>query len=478
MNTRSFHRFQYPAVFKLITLAVAALDMSLCPAFADDDAPTRLTLAPAAQPQPALAYRLLPGPLELQPGNAAVLYNKIAIGYPPTDRDYRPMVDRMDQWLLLPLPEFPIDEARAVVRTCREVIADLHLAARRERCDWELPIRERNFLSLPLPEVAAASVSIRLLAVSARLQIVERRFDEALRTMQTGFAMARHLAQAPALVNVLIAWGATAKLERLVNDWASQPGSPNLYWALTALPRPLIDPRQAIETERESIYFSFPELRELKSSSHSAEYWQDVLDRLLAFFAEARDQRDDWEARLPLALRAVKQFARAKQSLIERGHSAETVAKMPAAQVLLMDVMYVFDMERDRVYRQIYLPYSEVAENPFGDDDSPLAQRSIIPLAMVLMPAVETYHFHVARAERNIAMLRAIEALRHYGAVHDAQFPPRLEDARGLPIPRDPMTGRSFVYRLINETAVLENPIPQSDREIEAKDRFELQFAK
>jgi hypothetical protein len=476
MNSRPLHRFHAP-VFRRITLAVAILAAPLSAACADDDAPTRrLTLSPAAEPQPALKYRLLPGPLELRPGNAAVLYNKTAIGYPPTD--HGSTADRMDQWLRLPLGEFPTDEARAVVNKWREVIDELHLAARRERCDWELPIRERSFLSLPLPEVSAAGSFVRLLAVEARLQIAERRFDDALHTLQTGFAIARHLAQAPVLVNTIIAWSAIDKLNRLVLDWASQPGSPNLYWALTALPRPLADPRQAIDSERESLYFSLPELRELESTTHTAEHWQGVLDRLLAFFAEARDVRDNWEERLPLALLAVKQLPRAKESLVERGHSADAVAKMPVAQVLLLDVMHAYDIERDRVYKQIYLPYAEVAENQFGETDPPAAEQLVIPLAMVLLPAIDAYHFHLAHYERKLAMLRTIEALRNYGALHDGKLPPRLEDARGLPIPRDPMTGRSFIYRHNNETAMLATPPPQREREAEAQDRFEIRFAK
>ena len=39
----------------------------------------KLVLYPAPEPRPALRYRLLPAFMELRPGNAAVMYNKIGI---------------------------------------------------------------------------------------------------------------------------------------------------------------------------------------------------------------------------------------------------------------------------------------------------------------------------------------------------------------------------------------------------------------
>ena len=60
-----------------------------------------------------------------------------------------------------------------------------------------------------------------------------------------------------------------------------RPGAPNLYWALSSLPRPLIDFRLALETESHLLLFSYPELRELDQPGRGPEHWQRFLDRIL-----------------------------------------------------------------------------------------------------------------------------------------------------------------------------------------------------
>jgi hypothetical protein len=68
-------------------------------------------------------------------------------------------------------------------------------------------------------------------------------------------------------------------------------------------------------------------------------------------------------------------------------------------------------------------------------------------LAGLLLPAVERVHEASYRTERKIAGLRCLEALRMYAADHDGQLPERLADIKDVPLPIDPMTGRSFEYR-------------------------------
>ena len=47
---------------------------------------------------------------------------------------------------------------------------------------------------------------VNLLALRVRFQLAEGKPDEAARTLQTGFAMARHVADAPALISPSSAW--------------------------------------------------------------------------------------------------------------------------------------------------------------------------------------------------------------------------------------------------------------------------------
>ena len=57
-----------------------------------------------------------------------------------------------------------------------------------------------------------------------------------------------------------------------VEQWEQVPGSPNLFWALTDLPAPLVDVAPAMRTELTTLYRSFPPLKEvLRSSTGGAE---------------------------------------------------------------------------------------------------------------------------------------------------------------------------------------------------------------
>lgn len=441
----------------------------------EEPAPLQLLLQPAAEPEAALTYRLLPPALDLRPGNAAVLYNKLAIEYPGKGRDRREVRDRMSDWLALPLAKLPIDEVRAFLKPSRKLLDDLHMAARRRRCDWELPLGERDYLSTALPELMPARNFGQLLALEAQIQMSEHRFDDALRTLQTGFALARHVSSGSMFIHALVARDISGNMEQMLFDWPTQPGSPNLYWALTALPRPLIDLRQIIDTEGESLYWSFPELKDLESDSHSAKYWDDVLDRLLAFVAQAIDHPDNWEERLPLALLAIKELPRAKASLIERGFSDERVRNMPVSQVLLLDAVCTYKIERDRDYKRLCLAYHEVPDDWRGS--SYLGPRPIIPLAIVLSRAVDSMHFGAGLHDRAIALLRIIEAIRAYGALHGGELPDRLEELSDLPIPTDPVTGGPFLYKRQENSAILETPPPRTEPEHELRRRYELRFA-
>ena len=49
-----------------------------------------------------------------------------------------------------------------------------------------------------------------------------------------------------------------------------------------------------------------------------------------------------------------------------------------------------------------------------------------------------------AQLERDLALWRTIEALRHYAATHGGHLPPNLTAIKEVPIPLDPLTGKDF----------------------------------
>jgi len=402
------------------------------------DQPTtvRLVLQPAAEPRQALKYRLLPPLLDRRPGNAAIVYNKIAMTQ--SSEDWHEAEDKAIDWLDLPLEGFPREEVKAFLAKYDRTLDDLDLAARRETCDWQLPLGERDIISLLLPEVQRVRSFARLLVLQARLQTAEGRFDEAIRTLQTGYSMGRHIAAGPTLVNGLVGIAVCGIMSEQLRELIQQPGAPSLYWAMTSLPRSLIDMREATETEMNFLLLAFPRFRELDEIGRSKEYWGVLVDDLCDRIAEYEGgNQTKWQARLLLTGLAIRGYPMARQYLIDQGRSAEEVEAMPVAQVVTVYSLDTYNEFRDEMFKWFFVPYWEAhaglqeAERRLGVE---ARRREVFPVASLLLPAVGSVNFAVARNDRQIAALRTIEALRIYGAAHDGKLPPTLGPRQAVSI--------------------------------------------
>ena len=107
---------------------------------------------------------------------------------------------------------------------------------------------------------------------------------------------------------------------------------------------------------------------------------------------------------------------------------------------------------------------------------SGVADREIIPMVSLLLPALQAGRAAQVRMDRDIAALRIIEALRMYAADNDGNLPSKLDDIKQVNIPLNPATGKPFVYRLEGETAILD--LPLSDGIPNHGRKYEIQIAK
>lgn len=460
-------------------------------AFGTGDKPeppaVKLVLHPAGAPRPALRYQLLPPLLDRRPGNAAVLYNKVPAEQTAFFTEFGKkggLWEKIEKWLEVPLS----DPREKELRIPREfplsgaIFNELDRAARCESCDWQLPIREQEFFSILLPELQQTRTYARLLTAKARLQIVEGKSDDALRTLQTGYALARHVAQGQTLIHGLVGQAESGMMSKRVEDWAQTPGAPNLYWALTWLPRPLIDFRAGLEAEMNMFYLSFPDFRNLESAKNSPEQWRELLDRTV-------DRIQRWgngDKAVPRSVistaAALRGYPMAKQALIAWGRPAAEVEAMPVAQVIMIYTMRTFEELRDDIFKWFAVPYPEgragAAEAEQSLQRAAREWREALPIARLVLPAIQSVQFAEVRGDRTIAMLRVIEAIRLYGAAHQRRLPEELAEIKDVPIPTDPITGKSFLYQHTGGTAILESPPipgkPQKDFGV----RYEIQFAK
>jgi hypothetical protein len=273
--------------------------------------------------------------------------------------------------------------------------------------------------------------------------------------------MGRDAAEGQTLINGFVGVAICGMMSGQVQDLIQQPDAPNLYWALTMLPRPLIDMQAGVEAEMDGICLVFPELRDLDDSSLSPDQWRHLLHNLWAKVAAYATRSKATARPEALTALAIAGYPTAKRALIEGGRSAEAVEAMPVPQVILIYTLETYDELRDDLFKWFYVPYSETLEGSRKAEESLMRaiseRREILPIAAVLLPAVRAAHAAIARNDREIAGLRTIEALRAYAAANDGQLPEQLDDLT-VPIPVDPFTGRPFDYQLDGRTAVLQGP--------------------
>jgi hypothetical protein len=439
---------------------------------------TRLAVHPQGPPAAALKYRLLPWYLDLAPGNAAVLYLK---ALPEGgDASIRSKSERLEQLLDQPRDQFQVEEARKLISELGSSLFDfLRLASTRADCDWNLPIREQDWYSVLLPELQTMREFGRCLALKARVQIADGQYEQAIDTLRIGYAVARHAAEAPTLVNSLVGVAIARLMNKQLLELVQSPRAPNLYWTLAALPSPFIDARSAMDMEAEGVFLVFPQIKDVATTTLTDAQWSvrlaEFTQKLNSFepLISGTNQRD-WKDRLALGIGIAAwtaiQYPRAKRDLVSYGWPKEQIDRMPAAQVILLHIGQTYEVLRDEQFKWFYLPYPEASEGMWTAQESLNKNKNqeILPLAGLLLPGVANARTALVRIDREFAAIRTVEAIRGYAAKNGGKLPEKLADISEVPVPLDPMTGDAFSYTLDGQTATLEGRAPKRSPERDA----------
>jgi hypothetical protein len=282
--------------------------------------------------------------------------------------------------------------------------------------------------------------------------------------MQTCFALSRHVARGETLVNGLVGIAIAGNAANQIEQMIQQPDAPNLYWALTTLPRPLIDLATGFEAESSFFDLQFAGLRDLETKNADAEQWRALLEKTVAGWMEIAPMAGGGPGfpanQAAITAFAVQGYPVARQYLIDHGRSAAEVDKMPVAKAILLCVVETFHEIADEEYKLMLLPYVE-AEPFFDRVERKLKEtkgevREIIPFATLLLPALKAAKTSEAKMGLILARLRIFEALRLYAAGHDGNLPDRLEEITEVPIPRNPFDDLPFDYHRDGNHAVLD----------------------
>lgn len=198
------------------------------------------TLHPAKAPEPAQKYQLLPKADEQIDADAVPLYEQAVKALPKGAN-----VEQIREWVRLPAGQFPQKQAEETLGQYMESLRLVARAARCNECNWHQ--WKPGTQSANLSECRTLAFVIELWVT---LEISRGGYEGAIAAMQTGFGMARHLGQAPIIVQAVIGAAVGGLMCRDVEQFVQQETAPNLYWALANLPKPIIDMEKSIESER------------------------------------------------------------------------------------------------------------------------------------------------------------------------------------------------------------------------------------
>jgi len=198
-----------------------------------------LTLHPSKRPEPAKKLRLFPEPEKRRDADAVPLYRKASQSLP---KDFNR--DQISRWLKTPLDKLPRDQVQSTLQRLKPTLQLLEQAAGCKLCKWPavkpgtMPAYFREYRSLA-----------RTLALKARFEMAQGRYDQAAGTIGTGLAAAKHIGESPTVIQGMVGAAIGGLMLKQVDEFVQGAAAPNLHGALRGLPKPLVDLNKPIAVE-------------------------------------------------------------------------------------------------------------------------------------------------------------------------------------------------------------------------------------
>ena len=446
----------------LLTTAARAAEQTVF----DQPTDTRtFEITPAAPPTPALRYQFLFDDLQdTRPGNAAILYLDATLFLSPevlkaadsaadayAKKDMNTFNTLVDSFASL--------AAGAYTRT--GVFEELDLAGRTENCDWQPPLRDKGGDTL-LPHLFPIAHGLtHILQLRALRQIDQSTLPDAIKTLRLGYEMANKTGTEPTLISGLVAVRVTRAMNNITVILMNNPASPSLYWALAEIPPRKTFLRRSLDGERLGTATATIKLiaRVRGGEQLSAAQWHetfDFIDRTRKAWAsspEGQQPVPDPVADAPADLVKKSQAAYAESYNIP----LDQAQKLDPAITLGNFYLDEYAAALDDMYKLRGLPYPEFLAK-LQDYDKLAAkwkrEQPTNPFIFAL-PVIRKGVLNFARADRELAAMTTVEALRAYAAANNNTLPAHLEDVSDTPVPENPLTGKPFDYHLDNNTATL-----------------------
>lgn len=498
MQFARFLQHTLPITCLLVVVTTARADVTFTDA-GDNLTVIRMTVTPAPEPQPSLKYRLMTRDIDMTPGNAVPYYYRALLNVDQHLNNQRKKYgEDFENWCT-PGPDspaldlLPLDKVRgAVLSDDSEILVQIRTATSRRDCDWQLGIDEMRgieMISYLLGEFQESRTLTRLLALRTRLAIAEHRYDDAIDNMRMNYRLGVDTARVPFLVCGIIGAAQASATNATLTELIAAPDSPNMYWALTQLPQPLVDLQPAARFESDFGTRMFPFIHNAESTDRSAGEWNRLFTLAVRELTQISSSSNpipptnEVGAGLLATGAALAGYTHAKDRLIAQGMDRDRIERMPVGQVLAIYSERVNQRFADDCEKLWGIPFTDAPQQSQATEKAlrearmlgPGQDREVLPIVSTLMPPMLIVRAAQMRLEREFAALRVIEALRIHAAENNGQLPASLDALSQVPIPLNPATGKPFVYRLAGQIATLE--LPTSDG-IANGHRYEIQIAK
>jgi hypothetical protein len=453
----------------------------------------KITVSPATFPYPLLKYRFNTYSTELEFGNAAPLYMQAFAEYEKiygeaeknwyASKEYFELKksgaseDKIigEMFRAVPLePAWPNssypksvspEEEAKFYKAMEPVYRLMEKASRMRDADWSYCMEYKG-IATNLEHVQNLRALARYLCGKSDWEIRNGRYEDAVKTLRIGIAMGNHLGRAnfPNLVNMLVGIAIQGIMQNQIMIMASQPDSPNLYPALTQIVLPTDAFQYALQGEQ---FWPFPTQNALPIFENidkaSPEECRERLENVIVTLIQT--QTNQWltlpeKSKVSAAVTMVCTlcYPQGCDRLLEQGCKAEEIERLSVYQVVTPFVLQEIKAAYDRLLVTATFPYgSSHSAIIFDESICEKIQSPVDIYLLLIMPALDAAKRACLRQHQTQELVKIIEAIRYYAAVHDGRLPESLGAIKEVVIVTDdPMTGKPFGYKVEGRTAMID----------------------
>jgi len=422
--------------------------------------PPIMNVSPAAEPVPALKYRFRPASWEKTPTSAMLHYMRANTNL--LDRGQRSWQQyETEAWLMKNHPNGPSPEQLAgAIDSLESVFEQIHELALAEDFSWDHRLRDLQgpaVYQYLLPDVQQVRRLARFLILRVRHKLNQNDLNGAIQSAGDGIRLAEFVNNGEFAIQQLVAIAiASITSDEIILEVIQHPDSPNLYWALAAIPRPIVRVTESMHWEFHAIHQVLPMLREAETEEWTEQQaqsaWSKMIENLKATGALTDSAFVD--SAISLTARGVTQGKPARNRLRSMGFSDERLAQMPDLQCVLADASLEITRMTDDMMKGLLLPNAISSGLRLQAEQRYQNWRRATPpsvgalVGRPLTPVTRQVKEAERRAHMRFNRLMTLEAMRMHAAEHNGQLPKTLDELSPVPAMPDPYTGEHFDYRL------------------------------